>query len=1566
VDQFVFDSEDDIWDLVQHAETEIDTLDDIGGQDFIDIMEAFQTDVPDGIKGLDLDIKYNQFNFFDVPPGTKPKPDKPVVTAMKGALRVYGIAGDEQVFVSNGTEKTVVGMKYDKVAFEFDVEAHDYFKLANTYSEEVGGKGVGLGFSNFLHSTAILVFAKNTPGVIEPHDGYDYAFDGITVEITGSNYLKRVTDAHIVISKYLIVGSVCDDLPCQAQYFDWSWKEDVGMIDSFVGTAFDTETTERSSIVSCIASLMPLITNQQRVALGHNFIAYKSRQPVVDRNHTTKRRDYTRTRYLIDGAIRAGAKLRDGIYMVPSPFRVLYPQDEPSTLLFEEIARRQGIRVKTDQWGASTYHTWNMDDDPSDVCSSKCEFYPEKDNYPHRSLHQIIAQGYKRYKSFTSAVIQAALLPKIFGRAGSFYDVFNRVGISWCRHTCSSLTWDCIYYTFSNPGPEAEVGKWHHDHIRNIYISPTFKTSRQDIHYAAMLPCKMIASLASCRPLLTPEAYSAVESKIMMSLCIQMNSTWVTSYRTGANRFLTCCHMSESGDLPSLIEGQLGHLKFHRFPDYFVMKLMLNFIDQKPSRMVTPLFRLPLPVMSYEKDFSQTLQWHMRKANHSTDCMLKVTEAARRHKLEETVTNEWMKLQLEYLTKTINHGTSKEEYQMIMQSAPDHPTMNIVMFIGMCSIVKDEIKSIGSIQHSMGLSVWSMMTDRHCTDYAGATPSGVPQIQSSRVVDAMGKYLRDIGGVTGAYELVAKMAAGSNLPPNYLLMHYKDSKESNREISQMYPQQRIKQCFPETLAETFTGNNEADQMSDHAKYNKHVEDTMDSKMAGKSLHASEDRSKFCQEQEPQLQALGLAAISYEAGSTSLRSAAAMTLMNKTRIIVYPHDADTEMLLGDMETGTAIVSCRQQKHLCRTLRIEKNMTQGLGAITAGAINTIYVTAQSVVAEKLIDGLVVKTVRTTSDDVKRSAYYTGDKNKESAAANFYYAPNRELNQAMMINNEKKFMPSEYMSEFNNVVATITGMIPQSPIFATLCVQPLLSRSIFGDIVTVVNASRSTMSWGCPPDTMQASLDGMIHVLRQKWLLNDQQMETLYRARFFPYNIAEHISGFWIRNRDVLKRVFNAFSSEQKESVLVGDVPLYDMLKRAELDFEKKKKRKQETHVIISGLIRANRVAEGVLRQRHAAERLMSRFIQPIPPKIRREIKERFFSMINCEVPDIDIDDLMQLAPSRVTVTTRATRRCDRMPTTIGTSARVDSVSLQRIRAARYVQVSYRDHLTTEEQRIVDLPNDEYDKTIARINKSKHYEGLSYKSPVGLPLTRLYDNTIFARPASFNFAVDIVQSPRVEQPFTFDGRRVTNFRPVIFGSAGLERITLDRNTRLAFGYGYMNNEFYVFYKGKRRSDKTRCVLGNPNSNSLTMVSHGSNKVYYSTAMDASPLLTFNHGSETKPYLPGLIGSDDAILNYGFYCRSSQPSGFAIYAALFRKYKSEIPTFVMKHMPSYPFFPYGPNTTEIVRGRLTALHGYACVNKLRLTSQEHPEPNVIVVLDGDEPVTKKLQTKVEYIAWG
>jgi hypothetical protein len=117
VDQFVFDSEDDIWDLVQHAETEIDTLDDIGGQDFIDIMEAFQTDVPDGIKGLDLDIKYNQFNFFDVPPGTKPKPDKPVVTAMKGALRVYGIAGDEQVFVSNGTEKTVVGMKYDKVAF---------------------------------------------------------------------------------------------------------------------------------------------------------------------------------------------------------------------------------------------------------------------------------------------------------------------------------------------------------------------------------------------------------------------------------------------------------------------------------------------------------------------------------------------------------------------------------------------------------------------------------------------------------------------------------------------------------------------------------------------------------------------------------------------------------------------------------------------------------------------------------------------------------------------------------------------------------------------------------------------------------------------------------------------------------------------------------------------------------------------------------------------------------------------------------------------------------------------------------------------------------------------------------------------------------------------------------------------------------------------------------------------------------------------------------------------------------------------------------------------------------
>jgi hypothetical protein len=1123
-----------------------------------------------------------------------------------------------------------------------------------------------------------------------------------------------------------------------------------------------------------------------------------------------------------------------------------------------------------------------------------------------------------------------------------------------------------MYYTFSYPGSEQEVGRWGFNDTLGVYVGPVFLVSRQDIHYAQMLPCKITAALSSCRPLVQPDVYRRCEKKIMGAMSIQSNSTWATSYRTGANRFITCCHISASGDIPALIEGQLGHLKYHRFADYMVMKYMLRYIDDRPSTEVSPLFRLPLPLISYEKDFSQTLQWHMRDTNHSTNCMIKVTDAAKRHKGEEIATNTWLNAQYDFLIEMMQEGKTYEDYKKIMHATPSFPTLNIISFIGMCSIIKDDIKDLGSIQHALGFSIWSMMTDRHCIEYKGTTTSGIPQLVTSKVVESMSNYLRGIGGVTGGYELIAKMSLGHKLPPNYLLNHYKDAKEAEREISQMYPQHRIKQCFPEVLTETFTGNNDADQMSEPLKYNKHVQDTMDPALRGKGMHSSEDRSKFCQEQEPQLQGLAIAIVSYEAGSTALRSAAAMTLMNKKRVVVYPHEADHEMLLDDLDTKTAVIVSAKKKHFTKTLEIEKNMTQGLGAVTAGAVNTIYVTAQDKIITKLIDGLESKCARTTSDDVKRSALYDGPFNKQSVSSNYYHFPNHDLHMAMMVENKKKPITSEFISEFNNVVATYTGMIPQSPVFATLCVQPLLSKSLLGDIVSVVNSSRSTLSWGCPPDTLEASLHAMIRVLRQKWLLSDDEVDILWQCGFFPRKIAHHISGFWVRDDTTIRNLYGAFTDEQKKDVLTGDVALYDMLKRAELDTGSRSKKKRQQHKPIGGLIRANKVADVIMRQRYVAERLMSRHIQPIPPGVRSATKKRFFDLISQSSPDVDITALNALKPPRVTIHTRAARRKDRLPTSIGTSSEVMHASLQRIRAARYLNVHYRDFLTAREEEIVAMEQDDYDKAIAVLEKAKHYEGLSFKSPVGLPICRMFDNTIYTRPASFNFTVEVEQSNQVEQPFTWNGIIVTAFRPILYGSNSLYKIQRGKNTRLAFGHGILKGKQVIFFKDKTRGAEVRAVPVERLHKQLTIRNFEGRVIYYMSGLDPSPLLYIHHKNDSKPNLPGLIGDNEAILNYGMYCRSSQPAGFTIYRKVFESYNSELPHYVSKHMPSYPFFPYGARSTTIRRGRITALIDYLSIPKLILTSEEDCPHLVSIQLGGDVPTEViRAQNEGEVLDW-
>jgi hypothetical protein len=297
---------------------------------------------------------------------------------------------------------------------------------------------------------------------------------------------------------------VCNTLEYHETYTKHSIDEDSGNLDMYRGTAFDNDDTVRSREAAKIAELIPLFTIKQREALGKNALAMSSEGKVYENDQLPIRRDYTTTVPLIDALIKEGAKEKDGELFMPCPYRVLYPQEENAMLTMSEVSHRQSNYIHTTDWGSSTYHTWPIDECPYQSVISKCEKYPEWADDSFSSYYDSIYAHLMRYKSVVYSHIQSCLLPKIHSKGGCFYDIYCRVGVTWYRERASKLTWYANYYTYSPPGDERDIGKWSYNTTKKVYVSPTFLVSRQDIHYASVLPAKFQSLVAASAPLATP------------------------------------------------------------------------------------------------------------------------------------------------------------------------------------------------------------------------------------------------------------------------------------------------------------------------------------------------------------------------------------------------------------------------------------------------------------------------------------------------------------------------------------------------------------------------------------------------------------------------------------------------------------------------------------------------------------------------------------------------------------------------------------------------------------------------------------------------------------------------------------------------------------------------------------------------------------------------------------------------------------------------------------------------------------------------------------------------------
>ncbi|KAI9911920.1 hypothetical protein PsorP6_009614 [Peronosclerospora sorghi] len=72
-----------------------------------------------------------------------------------------------------------------------------------------------------------------------------------------------------------------------------------------------------------------------------------------------------------------------------------------------------------------------------------------------------------------------------------------------------------------------------------------------------------------------------------------------------------------------------------------------------------------------------------------------------------------------------------------------------------------------------------------------------------------------------------------------------------------------------------------------------------------------------------------------------------------------------------------------------------------------------------------------------------------------------------------------------------------------------------------------------------------------------------------------------------------------------------------------------------------------------------------------------------------------------------------------------------------------------------------------------RKAHRQGLSFNAPGGLALTRMVDKKIYSNPVGFNFEVALQAQRYRSKAYSFMGKTVQNFKPVLWGIASIRRV-------------------------------------------------------------------------------------------------------------------------------------------------------------------------------------------------
>jgi len=1407
-----------------------------------------------------------------------------------------------------------------------------------------------------VHCAAALAVCGDD-GIMEPIEGHDVLKNGIFFEITGKNYRTRQTNASVVISKYLLLDSVSLITDDSRGAISMSMKEDSFDTSGFVGTALDQPESPYTSRLSELHELTRKINPKSMKFFYYQYRSYMSRKPPDIKRAACIKPDV----YKLDAAILRGAKLcpETNRPMLPSPFFV-----QPAEPYTSELGHSFIVSPKLDAGlSRTTYHNQELDVDYTAELLSKPLYKLEPSLDTNTPMYQWLYGKLLDNATFASIHIESELFSKINGQRGCFYSIYSGVGIAWKALRSNSLTYYICFYQKGKP--QSSCGNWEIiDRDNDLYRSPSSKISVNDIEFAKCLPGRVYTMAASTFAYCTKGQRASVINRLMLVAATYRHSTWLTSAIAGDMRFITLCSIALSGDIKSMVDKAADKIiKFASFPDILLLKLMRRFALNFDAydRKTTPLFGLPLRMLSIDKDLPQGMMWHIRGDSHATNCFTKLVRGVHIEMELRDVKLAALDLQIAYIKRAFEGSVTQSDFDALMDAMPTSAYYNHILFMAMAS-VSAAITDAGKRQDPTSVCINNLISDHHSVLANDSSKTNGAVFTTPRVSDGVARALSQYHNPPGILLLLLRMAAGIFIAYIFLV-HPKDSKSKNREIPQMTNLMRIIQFVTEGFLTIYCNAEESEKMQDNNKYPDFV-NTYSDILRNNGMTRSEDKEFFCGHLHPECMSLCYLVVAMVTGSTAIVTSAALQRCNKSRYTILPKNCDESII--DRIRDRISVFIKEGKTFRKALGILNyvHMQQGVYAIGGALVTTVFATGLDYMMRELLPDIDKTCVMTTSDDSVRGATIKQDHrfNPNDTLYDYINTPPKLNSHCMMVDSIEKPIVSSRGAEFNNVAIGPNGMYPQCFIHSNLCIQPLLGRSVIEDLVTVVSNARMTITWGDTIDLARASFESGMVLLQQKWLFNQQEHDILVDYGLIPTCDEELIVGFTVRNDNCILKLLRLTPRDEWNDLVSGNRHLIDSLRKYSINDPtlRKKPMRVDCDSIIS---RVNRTFQQINRSRRYKADIKITHLKQIKYDKRLAAKNKLIHILMKVESDPSEEELMYVAKLRKVLIAHIIPCVPRLqtflPCSMGTRSKIrKTYNIKGILSKRIFNVVSSQRLTDEELDIANMNIDDFDRWLSDEKQKLSYEGVYFISPGGRPLMRLMNHYYYTEPVCFNFELS-VDLPIVEDShITINGELYANVFVCFYGSYSLN-LAERKKTRLCFGYAHKGDITHVFgMKNPGRPFVYRLKRENRN---YAIFNYGNIDWLVIFKKDLTPIIDGSFGMKIEPvFNPLMTGDTTAILNYGNYINTNATGALKRMKQIFKHFESDLPNHISKIKLNYP---HHPETTVIVPfASNNVLRGYRSSTLLRLVPTERSEQQNIIDLNGPLPVLHAdVQTEIE-----